>query len=74
MSLQSDLETKIMGCWNIIEDIDELASYVSNDPKPELDRIINILRGMKDLYSLRFDSCFLTFEEFIREQHNKVSR
>lgn len=74
MSTQSDLETKIMGCWGIIEDIDELASYVSNDPKPELDRIANILLGVKELYNLRFDSCFRTFEDYIREQHNKVSR
>jgi len=67
MSNRFDLEQDIMRAWNIIDDI-KLLNQMIMDGKFNLteDKISNILLGMEEIYSLRFEKMFDTFEKCIR--------
>lgn len=60
-----DFEQEIMGTWNILDDLKCLA-----DGWDELteDKKLNIIIGLIDLYQLKFDTMFNTFEELIRQR------
>ena len=66
MSDRFDLEQQIMACWNITSDIDTLCEGVLESDMTT-DQIANILLGMKQLYELKFDKMFGTFEELIQD-------
>ncbi len=66
MTDRFDLEQQIMACWNVTSDIDTLCESVIESDMTT-DQIANILLGMKQLYELKFDKLFRTFEELIRE-------
>lgn len=68
-----DLEQEIMKCWHITDDIDMLYENVCDnhtgkfDMKPEVnDRLANVLLGMKELYEIRFERLWSTFEEVVQ--------
>ena len=66
MSDRFDLEQQIMACWDITSDIDTLCEGVLESDMTT-DQIANILLGMKQLYELKFDKMFRTFEELIQD-------
>jgi hypothetical protein len=71
MKNRFDLEQEIMECWNITSDIDDVYEYVMNGNGNELstderDRVANILLGMSQLYELKFNKLFNTFEECVK--------
>jgi hypothetical protein len=71
MKTRFDLEQEIMECWNITSDIDDVYEYVMNGNGNELstderDRVANILLGMSQLYELKFNKLFNTFEECVK--------
>lgn len=68
MSKQFDLEQSIMGCWNIIEDLKILQRGVV-DKSISDDDTANILIGIEKLYQLKFEQCFETFEDFLKEYY-----
>ena len=59
-----DVEAQIHACWNVVEDIDILLEGVC-DKEMTPDQIANALLGMKEIYALRFDKLFRTFEKTI---------
>lgn len=64
MSKRFDLEQKILGCWSITDDLKVLADawdQLTEDQKQ------NILLGLMELYELKFNICFNTFEELLQE-------
>jgi hypothetical protein len=69
-----DLEDDIMKCWNVTEDLDMVLERVLDSPKfknmpPELaDKIANLLIGMKELYEMRFERLWETFESMIKDR------
>lgn len=67
MSDRFDLEQQIMACWNVTSDIDTLCEGVLESDMTT-DQIANILLGMKQLYELKFDKMFRTFEELIQDK------
>lgn len=67
MSDRFDLEQQIMACWNVTSDIDTLCEGVLESDMTN-DQIANILLGMKQLYELKFDKMFRTFEELIQDR------
>ncbi len=67
MSDRFDLEQQIMACWNVTSDIDTLCEGVLESDMTT-DQIANILLGMKQLYELKFDKMFRTFEELIQNR------
>lgn len=67
MSNRFDLEQDIMKAWNVVDDI-KLVNEMIMDGKVELteDKISNILLGLEEMYSLKFEKLFSTFENCIR--------
>ena len=71
MKNRFDLEQEIMECWNVTSDIDDVYDYVMNGNGNELstderDRVANILLGVSQLYELKFNKLFNTFEECVK--------
>ena len=66
-----DLEQHIMECWNVTSDVDMLLEAILDSPRfsdmpaEYSDRIANMLLGMKELYEMRFERLFKTFEDCI---------
>jgi hypothetical protein len=68
---QFDLEQQILQCWHVCDDLDMIHERVMEGPDMESDELSNLLLGMKSLYHMKFERCFSTFEEMLREQHQK---
>lgn len=64
-----DLEQDIMKCWHVTDDLDLVATMISetNMEAEDQDKYMNILIGMKELYNARFHAMFNTFEVMIQE-------
>lgn len=62
-----DLESQIMSCWNVVDDLDLLFEEVTESEQLDQDQLSNILLGMKELYQLKFQKLFSTFENSIKE-------
>jgi len=66
-----DLEQHIMECWNITSDVDMLIEAILDSPRfadmpaDYSDRIANMLIGTKELYEMRFERLWATFEDCI---------
>ena len=67
-----DLESNLMSCWNITEDLDVLCHHVVDVVdygKLDTDQIANVLIGLRTLYDMKFSMLFEQYEELVREQH-----
>ena len=70
-----DLEQQIFDCWRVTNDIDLVTSWFVEDPKWEgmdpalTDALMNKYFGLKELYELRFEKLWATFEEHCVEHH-----
>jgi hypothetical protein len=62
-----ELEQQILDCWGITDDIDMLFGAVV-EQDIDKDKIANILLGIKELYHLKFERTFNTFEECLRNR------
>jgi hypothetical protein len=75
MSKIFDLEQEILQCWRVTDDIDLVTAWFVEDPKWEgmdpalTDALMNKFFGIKELYELRFDKLFKTFEEVCGDYH-----
>ena len=56
-----------MACWSVTSDIDTLCEGVLESDMTT-DQIANTLLGMKQLYELKFDKMFRTFEQLIQNK------
>lgn len=65
-----DLEQQILECWNVTNDIKHVTEYVLDAPlEPNReDKISNMLIGIEELYNLKFQKLFETFEQLIAEK------
>lgn len=66
MSKQFDLEQEILGCWSIVDALETLSKRWDDLQEDEK---LNIILGIQALYNLRFETCFDTFEEFLKERN-----
>lgn len=75
MADRFDLEQHIMKCWQITDDLDLIATMISetNMEAEDQDKYMNILIGMKELYNARFNAMFKTFEDMIQEGQFKTT-
>jgi len=62
------LESQIMECWNIREDIDKLM-WAMRDSRSGMteDEIDNYLIGLQSMYQVRFEKLWNTFELLIHK-------
>jgi len=71
MSTQFDLEQQIMDCWHVVDDLKVVSeSLVEDDLDPE--KAANILIGLEQLYQLKFDRMFRTFEKLQKEHYEAL--
>ena len=68
METRFNLEQDIMLCWQVTDDLQMVYSHIMEDPNIDRDKLANILLGMKELYQLKFEKCFNTFELLISEK------
>lgn len=60
-----DLEQDIMKCWNVTEDID---NFIAAREDMSEDQQLNYLIGLKQIYEIKFDNLWKSFESCIRER------
>lgn len=65
------LEQDIMACWSVVDDIEVLYSHVMEAKKLDADVVANVLLGMKQLYQMKFEKCFSSFEEVIANDQGR---
>ena len=68
MSDRFDLEQQILDCWRVVDDLKLLTEYVMEDSSANTDSISNVTIGLEQLYQIKFDKLFRTFEELIRDK------
>ena len=72
-----DLEQRIMKCWNVVDDLNDVYAYTGDHEffagmKPQhSDEISNLLLGMNRTYDLKFQLLFENFEEVAAEFHQR---
>ena len=59
------LEDQLMECWGIVDDLDMV--YSTEALYQDQDRMMNVLLGMQELYKIRFQRLFETFEHLVHE-------
>jgi hypothetical protein len=59
-----DLEQEIMECWNVTKDIQNL--YYASESMTE-DQLLNYLLGLEQIYEVKFNKLWNTFEQCIRK-------
>ena len=67
MKNRFDFEQEIMACWNIVEELKVLHEGVLERDLTS-DQISNILSGMTELYQMKFEILFETFEQLVRNK------
>lgn len=68
-----DFEQQIMDCWGIVEDLKTLTQGTL-EMNLSKDTIANITLGMADLYQLKFNLLFDTYERLISESYKLSHR
>lgn len=61
-----DLEQDIMNCWQIKEDLDTFLHAYMDGPKMSEDDVANVILGLSSLYQLKFQKCWDTFEQLLK--------
>lgn len=60
-----DLESRIMDCWSVVDDIKVVNEAVQEkDLTP--DQVANALLGLETLYQLKFERLFSEFERLVK--------
>lgn len=66
MTDRFELEEQIMDCWRVTDDLDVIAEK-SMEREITPDELANLMIGLKQLYSMKFERMFNTFEQLISE-------
>jgi len=70
-----DLEQQLLDCWRVTDDIDLITKWFVDDPSWEgmdpkvQDAMMNKYFAIKELYDLKFEQCWQTFEAVCQEWH-----
>ena len=68
VSTNFDLEQNILKCWNLVDEIEELANDFESK-SIDHDDLIAILRAYKATYQIRFERTFKDYETVCRGLH-----
>ena len=69
-----DLEQELMDCWKVTDDVKMVTKHFVDDPgmSPELaDALMNKYFAVQELYELKFDKLWNTFEAVAYEYHKR---
>jgi len=81
MSKIFDLEQDILSCWHVTDDLKLLYERIGDSSEfrdlsaTHTDAIMNILLGLQEVYDMRFEKCFRSFEAVSEENrlYRKIS-
>ena len=72
MSNIAELEQQIMECWNVTHDIELVTKHlIDHSDGYTDDDVINKYTAIKDLYEVKFESLWKTFEDVTEEYHRR---
>jgi hypothetical protein len=74
-----DLEKQMMKCWMILDDLDEITTYMADDPKwldrcgdaEYQDELVNKYFGIKEVYSVKFQKMWDIMTKLIENKDLK---
>lgn len=66
-----ELDQKIMGCWQITNDLDSLFRDVVETDKLDRDTISNAILGLKTIYDMKFNHLYTDYETMLKELHEQ---
>lgn len=64
---QFKVEQGILDCWQITDEIKHIYTSYDN-PNVTEDNRFNMLLGLHDLYNLKFEQLFDSYEQLLKEQ------
>jgi hypothetical protein len=64
-----DLEQQIMECWRVTDDMKILTEEVMEGDFNK-DQICNVLIGLEQLYAIKFNKLFRTYEKHLGDYYN----
>lgn len=73
MTTRFQLEEQIMSCWNICDELAVVADGIESDDLSR-EQAVAILRGLQELYQVKFERAFDTFENSLRENYVRIER
>lgn len=62
-----DLESDIMNCWSVVDDIKELNRCMLDRRAMTEDEISNYLLGLHTIYQVKFERLFETFSKMLEQ-------
>jgi len=69
-----DLESHIMDCWAVCDDIETIFKQVGDgEREPTPDEIMNALLGIKQLYHWKFEQLFNVYEIILKVQREAMT-
>ena len=69
-----DLEQQIQDCWKVTDDIDLITKHLVEDLDingQTADAMVNKYSAIKELYDVKFNQMWKTFEKVCAEYHRK---
>ena len=67
-----DLETMIMDCWRVCDDIKVIFEQIGDGERdPTQDELMNALIGIQQLYQWKFEQLFNKYEDVLKAGQNK---
>ena len=69
-----DLEQQIQDCWKVTDDIELITNHLVRELDIDAitaDTIVNKYSAVKELYDIKFDQMWKTFEKVCAEYHGK---
>lgn len=63
-----DLEQEILGCWNVVSDLQSILDNIANREIPQ-EELQSLILGLKLLYDIKFNTLFETFENCVRNKN-----
>ena len=64
-----ELETYIMDCWSVCNDLETVFKQIGDGERdPTQDEMMNALIGMQQLYQWKFEQLFHKFEQILKAQ------
>jgi flagellar capping protein FliD len=74
MNTAIQFEEKLMSCLNITGDLKDVAEFIGDQDMSKaenIDRVLNSLNGIHDLYEMKFSKMLNVFEQLVKEYYSK---
>lgn len=67
-----ELETMIMECWHVCNDLEAVFKQIGDgEREPTPDELMNALMGIKQVYEWKFEQLFFKYEKLLASKELK---